>query len=312
MKKQIIHVQPVFKERIWGGKLIKTRYNGVTDIEPVGELWSVAAFKDSGDNVLTELNMTLSEAYAAYPELFNVKSEHFPIRCTLMDPLSDLSVQVHPDEAYALKHMNSYGKHEAWLILETGANHELQFGHKAKTREELSELIDERRWKDLLRYETVHAGDFIDVPAGTIHAIAKNMITFEVARHSDITYRLYDYDRLDAKTGKPRDLHLEAAKAVITVPHTAAGLIHPKPVMKEGCLVTTYIDEPGKYTLLKVENDSQGSFDYAGFYFMTFVDGQGFINDVEVKPGDTLLIPAGFGKIALKGKMTALISSYRD
>jgi len=312
MKKQIVHVEPVYKERIWGGTLIKTRFNGKTDIDRIGELWSVCALKGNGDNMLTELKISLSEAYDQLPEWFNLKSERFPIRCTLMDPIDNLSVQVHPHEAYALKHLNSYGKHEAWYILETGNNHQIQFGHKAKTKEEFISLAKANRWADLLNYEQANAGDFLDVPSGTVHAIGKQMVTFEIARNSDITYRIYDYGRVDVKTGQPRDLHLDQALDVINFPHKEKGPIHPEPVLLEGCKVTTYIDTPGKYTLMKIETENQGKFELNGFYFITAIDGEGKINEILIRQGETLLVPDQFGKITVTGPLTALISSYRD
>jgi mannose-6-phosphate isomerase len=312
MKKQIIHVEPVYKERIWGGTLIKTRFNGLTEIDRIGELWCVCAMKDNGDNILTELKMSLSDAYDKLPELFNVKSERFPIRCTLMDPIDNLSVQVHPHEAYAMKHLNSYGKHEAWAILETGSNHQIQFGHKATTKEEFKALASANRWGELLNYEQVKAGDFLDVPSGTVHAIGKQMLTFEIARNSDITYRIYDYGRVDVKTGQPRDLHIESALDVINFPHQEKGPIHPEPVLSEGCKITTYIDTPGKYTLKKIETETQGRFELDGFYFITVVDGEGKVDEISIRQGETLLVPDRFGKITVSGKLTALISSYRD
>ena len=312
MKKQMDHVEPVYKERIWGGTQIKTRFNGKTEIDRIGELWCVCALKGNGDNTLTELNMSLSEAYEKLPQWFNLKSERFPIRCTLMDPIDNLSVQVHPHEDYALKHLNSYGKHEAWYILETGANHRIQFGHNAKTKAEFLSMAQANRWDDLLNYEQAKAGDFLDVPSGTVHAIGKDMLTFEVARNSDITYRIYDYGRIDVKTGQPRDLHIESALDVINFPHKEKGPIHPEPVHSEGCKITTYIDTPGKYTLKKIETETQGKFELDGFYFITAIDGEGTVDKITLKQGETLLVPDHFGKITVSGKLTALISSYRD
>lgn len=308
----LIHVEPVYKERIWGGTLIKTRYNGQTDIDRIGELWCVCALKGNGDNRLTELNMSLSEAYERRPELFGIKSEKFPIRCTLMDPIDNLSVQVHPDEATARRNHNSFGKHEAWYILETGSNHRIQFGHHAKTIREFEKLALEKRWDELLHYETVSAGDFLDVPSGTVHAIGKGMVTFEVARNADITYRIYDYDRIDVKTGKPRDLHLAQALTVINAPHHEKGPIHPDPVLIKGCKVTTFIDAPGKYSLLKVQTEAEGRFEFPGFYFITLIEGQGKIQGIPVKMGETYLVPQGSGSIELSGRLSALISTYKD
>ncbi|MEA5026644.1 MAG: hypothetical protein VB012_03175 [Erysipelotrichaceae bacterium] len=312
MKKQIVHVEPLFKERIWGGTQIKSRFYGVTAIDRVGEMWCIAALKGNGDNRLSEINMTLSETYEKIPEWFNCQSEYFPIRCTLMDPIDNLSVQVHPTEEYANRELNSYGKPEAWYIIESKENHSIQFGHKAQTKKEFLELVTNKRWQELLNYVDVKTGDFLDVPAGTIHAIGKNILSFEISRNADITYRIYDYDRLDIKTGLPRDLHLASAMKVLTIPHTEKGPIHPEPVNVNGCMISKLIDEAGKFTLTKIETTDDGEYDNPYFYFITIIHGNGSVNGISVRPGTTLLIPANFGKIKFKDQFTALLSSYHD
>jgi len=312
MRKQIIHVEPIFKERIWGGTQIKTRYNGNSELDRIGEMWCVCALKGNGDNPLTEINMSLSEAYEKLPEWFDCKSERFPIRCTLMDPIDNLSVQVHPNEKYARSNYDSYGKHEAWYIIDAHKNPLIQFGHKAKTKEEFIKLAQANRWTELLAYEHIETGDFIDVPSGTIHAIGKDILTFEVARNSDITFRIFDYNRIDRKTGASRDLHLEAALQVLNFPHHEKGPIHPKPVLSEGVLLSTFIDEVGKYSLFKVQNKTKGKFSCDYFYFITLIEGKGKVNEISLKIGETLFVPAHFGPIEFDGELTALISSYKD
>ena len=303
----------LYSKKEFGVELkLKTRFYGKTDIERVGEMWCVAALKGNGDNRLSEIDMTLSEAYEKMPEWFNCQSKHFPIRCTLMDPIDDLSVQVHPTEEYANRKLNSYGKPEAWYIIESKENHSIQFGHKARTKKEFLELATGNRWNELLSYVAVNTGDFLDVPAGTIHAIGKNILSFEISRNADITYRIYDYDRLDIKTGLPRDLHLDSAMKVLTIPHAEKQPIHPKMVYVKGCKISELIDEAGKFTLSKIEIDDYGEYDNPYFYFITIIQGVGSVNGISVSPGTTLLVPADFGKIEFKDKLTALLSSYHD
>lgn len=312
MKKQIVHVEPIFKERIWGGTMMKTRFHGETDIDRIGEMWCVAALKGNGDNRLSEIGMSLSEAYEKLPEWFNCASEQFPLRCTLMDPIDNLSVQVHPTEGYATEHYGSYGKPEAWYVLETNGNHKIQFGHTAKTKEEFLKKANDGKWDELLSYVDANAGDFLNVPAGTIHAIGKNVVTFEISRNADITYRIFDYNRVDAKTGLNRDLHLDRAMDVLTIPHQEKGPIHPEPFLFKGCLISEFIDEPKKFTLRKIETETHGLFDEPHFYFITVIEGEGKVDDIDVRPGTTLLVPDSFGEVEIRGKITALISSYRD
>lgn len=312
MKKQIVHVEPIFKERIWGGNQIKTRFHGITEIDPVGEIWSVAALKEFGDNRLSELNMSLSEVYEQYPDWFGCSSRNFPIRCTFIDPIAWLSVQVHPTDVYAQKTMNTSGKSEAWYIIETKENHKVQFGHSANNREEFAQLAQTGNWDQLLRFVDVNPGDFLNVPAGTIHAIGKDILAFEIAQNTDITFRIYDYDRVDKKTGKTRDLHFEQGLDVLKFPHQESGPIHPDAFEDKGCMITNFIDKAHYFTLYKIETTNQGEFNMSHFYFLSVIEGKGQVNDIQVQPGMTLLIPSQFGPINISGEIIALISSYHD
>src|SRR5699024_8282193 len=144
----------------------------------------------------------------------------YPLLVKVVDANDDLSVQVHPDDTYAREIEGvPYGKTECWYVLQAEPDAEIVFGHHAKTKNVLNQLMDEGKWDDLLQKKKVEAGDFIYVPSGTIHAIGKGIMILEIQQSSDITYRVYDYDRKD-KQGHLRELHLDEAKEVITVPHT--------------------------------------------------------------------------------------------
>lgn len=312
MNKQIVHVEPVYKERIWGGTLIKTRFHAQSDVDHIGEMWCVCAMKDNGDNVITELGLCLSEVYKTIPEWFGCRSDKFPIRCTFIDPIEDVSIQVHPNDIYAKTYSNSQGKNEAWYILETETNHSTQLGHKANSKDEFRKLAQSHKWDELLTYIQLNPGDFVDVPYGTVHAIGQNTVVFEIASNADITYRIYDYDRIDIKTGTQRDLHLEKALDVISFPHSERSIIHPESVCINNCLVSNFIDEAGKYTLKRVEVKSVGEFVYSHFYFITIIAGGGSVNGISVTEGNTLLVPQEFGPVTFTGPFIALISSYHD
>jgi len=311
MEKRIVTVMPVYKERIWGGHKIKADFNGQTDIEPCGEMWVVAALKGNGDNYLPELDMSLSNAFEMYPNWFNCNTYHLPFRCTIIDPIADLSVQVHPDDEYAHRIENSAGKPEAWYIMDVGQGGKIQFGHNAKSKEELKDLIYSNQWDRLLNYVDAKAGEFLFVPAGGVHAIGKNVLSFEISRSADITYRLYDYDRLDKKTGKKRDLHVEKSIDVISVPHQGKGPYKPIEKSVNGLLVSEFIDEPGMFTLHKLLCQQQGTYQFSRFYFITVVKGSGTISEFKVQAGTTLLVPADFGPIHITGQLEAICSSYR-
>lgn len=312
MKKQVVKLEPEFRERIWGGEKIKTEFHGKTDIDPVGEMWNVAPFENVGDNYIPALDTTIAKLYRQQPDWFDCDTEILPIRCTIIDPLSDLSVQVHPQDDYAKRVDNSLGKPEAWYIIDAKKDTKILYGHTAKTKEELTSMIHNKQWKELLSYIPAHDGDFLMVEAGDVHALGKDIVCFEISRAADLTYRVYDYDRKDKKTGKLRDLHIEKSLDVITVPHVRPGTTRGVSQEKDGYTLTTFVDEPGKFSLYKIDNKTASSFDLDRFYFLTVIKGEGTLENKALIKGDTYLVPAGYGPVALSGKMELLVSTYRN
>jgi len=224
MYKEPIFLQPVFQERIWGGKKLGTVFNYPIPSDHTGEAWIISAHKN-GPSVIengTLAGKSLTEAWNAHGELFNKKvdnQEEYPLLVKILDAAEDLSVQVHPDDRYAREVEGvPYGKTECWYVLSAEEGAELVLGHKAQSMEEFQTWLDRGDWERLLRRIPVKAGDFIHVPSGTIHAIGKGIVIFETQQSSDITYRVYDYDRTDTN-GQKRDLHLDRTKEVTVIPH---------------------------------------------------------------------------------------------
>jgi mannose-6-phosphate isomerase len=311
MNKKIVEVLPVYKERIWGGSKIKGVFHGNTDIDPVGEMWNISALP-TGDCLIPALNLSLSQLFFNHPSWFECKTSQFPIHCTLIDPIAELSVQVHPTEEYARIHENSMGKPEAWYIIDAPVDARIQFGHTAQSKDEVIERIRNNQWDQLLSYVEAKKKDFLFVPDGHVHAIGKDVLCFEIARSADVTYRLYDYDRIDKKTGKKRDLHIDKSLDVLAIPHHAPGPYTVPYEDIDGCQIRSYIDQPEVFTFKSIEVMNKGMFTYDRFYFLTCIEGKGRVDDVVVKPGTTILVPVGYGKIEIEGKITLLLSSYRD
>ena len=156
--------------------------------------------------------MSLRDVYLKHPELFgNPKAKEFPLLVKFLDANDNLSVQVHPDDGYARKMENDSGKTESWYVMQADPGAYIIYGHHAKNREELADMIHKGEWDKLLRKVPVKAGDFFYVPAGTIHALTKGCLVIETQQSSDVTYRLYDYDRV-GKDGKKRELHTQKSK----------------------------------------------------------------------------------------------------
>ncbi|MCM1134382.1 MAG: mannose-6-phosphate isomerase, class I [Clostridium sp.] len=311
--KPIIFLNPVFKQMLWGGNQLRSRFGYEIPGEDTGECWAVSAHP-SGDCMVRDgiyKGKTLSELWNQYPELFgNPKSDRFPLLVKIIDAKDDLSIQVHPDDAYAGEHENgSLGKTECWYILDCPKDAKLVAGHNAGTRKELAEMIHEGRWSELIREVPVKKGDFIQINPGTVHAIKGGMMILETQQNSDITYRVYDYDRLT--DGKPRQLHVEQSIDVITVPalpveesvKSAAKL--PKNTMNE-LIACNY------YRVWKLETAEAFSFEQTyPFLIMSVIEGEGSVNGQEIKKGDHFILPEGFGKVDLQGNMQIIASSAK-
>lgn len=199
----------------------------------------------SGGN-MTELQRGCGEL--SPPGAADRNDDTFPLLVKLIDAGDDLSIQVHPDDDYAREHENgSRGKAECWYVVECGEDADIIIGHHAQSKEELKRMIAEKRWSDLLCVRPVKKGDFFYIPSGTVHAIRKGTILLEVQQSCDLTYRLYDYDRL--QNGKPRELHLEKAEDVITCPQSLAKT-EQSPVHIPGGERQILVDS-GKFTVEK-------------------------------------------------------------
>lgn len=227
-------------------------------------------------------------------------------------PLLDLSVQLHPDDEYALKHDHSRGKPEAWVILDTPEDGKIGFGHHAETREEFVELAEKQDWGRLLKYLPAKKDYFIDIPAGTLHAIGRDVLTYNISRNADLTYRLYDYGRIDPETGRERELSIDKVVENVIVPDSSKGFVWMEPYSKSGCMITDYCDEPGLYTLSRIKVEDKGTYELSRFAFLTVVEGDGKINDVSVSKGETVLIPDSFGTIELTGDLDMFAASYKN
>ncbi len=175
-------------------------------------------------------NMLVSELIQAHPEVFNHQVvEQLPLLIKVIDTHDDLSVQVHPGDEYAKKHENSLGKTECWYILDAASDSDIIVGHSAPDKQTMQTKINDQALIDCLNVMPIKKGDFFNIPSGTVHAIRKNTTILEVQQSSDITYRLFDYNRVQAD-GSLRELHINKALDVIDFEQENAD---HKPVVKE-------------------------------------------------------------------------------
>lgn len=309
----ILFLNPVFKEMIWGGNQLAEKFGYEIPSDKTGECWAVSAHPN-GDCTVREgeyAGRKLSGLFKEEPELFgNLPLDRFPLLIKIIDAKADLSIQVHPDDAYAKVHENgSLGKTECWYILDCPEDATLVVGHNAGSREELKEMIDQKRWSELIREVPVKKGDFIQINPGTVHAIKGGLMILETQQNSDITYRVYDYDRLS--NGKPRELHVQQSIDVITVPAPSAedSVSHaadlPANTMNE-LIACDY------YKVYKLTVTEPVSFEQEHpFLIMSVIEGEGLVNGQMIRKGDHFILPSGFGKVELQGDMTLIASSVK-
>ena len=214
-----------------------------------------------------------------------------------------LSVQVHPSDEYALKNEGQYGKTEGWLILDKKEDSSLIIGHNAKNKEELENYVKNDDFKGLLKEVKVNRGDFFPIEAGTIHAIGKNIVLLEVQQSSDVTYRFYDYHRVD-KNGNERELHIKKACEVTSfVPYDYnvknINSLKTPSLWKNKYFEVDYINVDGSTEILNEEKD---------YLILTVAEGEVELEGRTLKYGESAILTSNCQKALLKGRGKVIIS----
>ena len=307
---ELLFMDPVFKEAIWGGTKLRDVFDYEIPSDTTGECWAISGHANGMSHVAGGRfdGKTLGELWNEEPEIFgNYPGSQVPLLIKIIDAKDDLSIQVHPDDAYAKVHENgSLGKTECWFILDCKENATLVVGHNAKTKEELEKMIHEGRWKEFIREIPIKPGDFIQIDPGTVHAIKGGTLLLETQQSSDITYRVYDYDRLS--NGKPRQLHIAQSIDVITVPAKSAenSVVHTE---KKDDAIQQLIQCP-YYTVYRIDVEHRvETWQDKPFVLMSVVKGEGTLNGTHLKKGDHLILPDGYGKVELQGRMQIIAST---
>ncbi|MDF2906397.1 MAG: mannose-6-phosphate isomerase, class [Herbinix sp.] len=307
--KNIIFLEPVFKTMIWGGNKLATEYGYSIPSDNTGECWAISAHKNGDCEIKNGefSGKTLSWLWDNHRELFgNTEGEVFPLLIKIIDAKTDLSIQVHPDDAYAGEHEHgALGKTECWYILDCEEGGEIVIGHNAENKEQLAKMIRENRWKELIRLCKIKKGDFFQIEPGTVHAIKKGTMILETQQNSDITYRLYDYDRLD--NGKPRELHIDKSIDVINCPHidntVRSGMVH-----NEECDIEELISCEF-YCVHRVRMHGEQEFEQEfPFLNVSVIEGSGEIDGAKITKGDHFILPYGYGSYRLRGEMELIVS----
>lgn len=307
--------EPILKDRIWGGKKLETELGKNIPGPSTGESWELSAVE--GDvSIIREgvyKSIPLNLLLGHFPEeilgagVYARFGTQFPLLFKFLDAKEDLSIQVHPNDELAKKRHNTFGKTEMWYVMQADKKSRIIVGFKEKSnREQYLEHLKNNDLPALLNEAEVKKGDVFFLETGTIHAIGAGILIAEIQQTSDITYRVYDWDRTDA-TGKHRELHTEQAldainynpadakksynkktnssNIMVDCPYFTAACVPLSgnmDIRKSGSSFTVYICTEGEYTLEATD----------GYY--------------DFKKGDTILVPAALKDFKLSGEATLL------
>ncbi len=307
-----IKFKPLFKEKIWGGKKLKTvMAKQIANDQRYGESWEISAIQDNISVVENGFlaGNTLEEIIEIYmgdivgEKVFDKFGVEFPLLIKLIDADSDLSIQVHPDDKTAKERHKAYGKTEIWYVIQADEGADLITGFNKKISKRIYlDNLKQKTLKNILKFEKVEAGDVFFIPAGRVHSIGKGILLAEIQQTSDITYRIYDYDRLDSK-GQKRELHTDLALDVIDYnsgENTKLSYNNTK-----NKTANLYSCEYFNTNLLEFNNIIEKDYTLIdSFIIYMCIEGAFYIDygaaeKTEMKRGETVLVPADIDKVKL-------------
>ncbi|MEI0493438.1 type I phosphomannose isomerase catalytic subunit [Brachyspira intermedia] len=311
----LLEFNEIAKEVIWGGNSLVSVYSKPFDKnKTIGESWEICDLPND-NNIVSNGELkgkTLSYLVKEYgSELLGTKckDDYFPLLIKLIDAKDKLSIQVHPDEEYANKRHNKHGKNEMWYVMETYGDAKLLIGLKENiSKEDLKNALNNsKNIENMFNYFNIKKGDAFYIPSGCIHAILGNAVIAEIQTPSDVTYRLYDWNRLD-KNGKSRELHIEDSFNVIKDINAFNLKSDKKNVFKDERLEinTVFSNDYFKAEEYIVNGTYSSNTNGESFEIMMVLEGNGCIesniadNVIKLNAGKTVLIPASLGNYFIK------------
>ena len=309
MQKYPLLLKPVIKDYIWGGTRLKTEFGFKTDKDIAAEGWMLSCHKDGTNTVLNGVyeGKPLDEVL----KLWGLKDK-FPILIKLIDAKDRLSVQVHPDNKYALENEGEFGKTEMWYVVDCEDGAQLIYGFKYKiSKDEFEKRIKDNTLDEVMNYVPVKKGDVFFIKSGTLHAIGKGILIAEIQQNSNTTYRVSDYGRLGAD-GKPRELHIQKAVDVTltdkpTVPYGDVGETNNYEYGTERQLAAC---EYFKTAKLDLEGEREINTEN-GFVSLLVLSGEINVKYdsgvVKAQKGGSIFIPQGL-KVLLSGRAEVIYS----
>lgn len=320
LEEDVLCLSPAFKDYLWGGCQLKSRFHKETEKEIVAESWELSTHS-AGESTISQgifAGLTLNEYIErAGKKVLGWKCEpfaQFPLLIKFIDAKKRLSIQIHPDDAYAMSVEGEYGKNEMWYILDAKKDAFVYLGfNRDVTKEECEKRIEKGTLEEVLRKVPVKAGDAVFVEAGTIHAINEGILVLEIQQSSNATYRLYDYNRMD-KNGRKRELHLEKAFANMNFEECKTNTLPAGEVEVFKNYRKQLLGQCKYFSTFLYQVDTWGeiNFDNSSFSSIIFLEGQGKLvtanQTLEFKPGDSFFVPAGKKVLRIEGNSRFVIS----
>lgn len=311
----LLKLKPACKDYIWGGNKLKSEFGKETSMDILAETWELSTHPDgpsiiaNGTLAGTSFRKYVQENSSRVLGTNCDKFDDFPILIKFIDAQDNLSIQVHPNNEYAQKHENQYGKTEVWYIVDCKPDSYIYFGMaKEITKKDFQTRIENNTLLEVLNKVPVKKGEVYFIEAGTIHAICKDIIIAEIQQNSNVTYRVYDYDRRD-KEGNSRELHIQKAMDVTNL----------KPVSKQKNN-HGHLSQCAYFTVDKIElnhNTFQKPRNSETFFHVLVVEGEGDIqvdhSKLSYVKGDSFFLPASqkgeISHLTLTGTGTLLLTS---
>lgn len=304
---------PIYKEKIWGGQKLATELQkDISQIERCGESWEISAVQGDiskvkngflkGNNLQELIEVYMGDLVG--DKVYQKFGMEFPLLIKFIDANDDLSIQVHPDDDLAKKRHNAYGKTEMWYVIDAEKDAKLISGfNRDVTKKEYMKHIENNSLPKILNYEKVKTGDVFFIPAGRIHAIGKGILLTEIQQTSDVTYRIYDYNR-KGKDGKPRELHNDLALSAIDFSHHKDYRTHYEKKKND----TANIVQCPYFTTNIIDFDKKITKDFSLLdTFVIYICLEGSLEVIDEKTGkeslnkgETVLLPATMKRFELK------------
>lgn len=313
--------EPIFKDYIWGGTNLREKFNKVLpkDMTRCAESWEISSVQDNisivsngylaGNNLQELIEIYMGDLVG--DKVYDKFGDEFPLLIKLIDASDVLSIQVHPDDESAKKRHHAFGKTEMWYVIESESDSKIITGFKPSvTRDDYQKHLNENTLESILNIEEAHPGDVFFIPPGRVHAIGKGILLAEIQQSSDITYRIYDWGRVD-KNGKPRELHNELALDILDFAKSDNHKSNKENVInKTSDLVTCEYFTVNRLSF----NQSIGREYHLLDSFVIYLCIEGSANILygsgmseRIKAGETVLLPSELKEIILKPENFATI-----